>query len=105
MNKKIRISLLSHNYRLLESVVKNVTKTIKDSGGSYYGPVRLPNKKHLLTLLRSPHIYKIALDQFALTIHKIIIDVKCGTNTLNQLKNLNIVGGIEINIKIGADIK
>lgn len=96
----IRISLLSHDYKLLEEVLDRCTKAISLSGGSFKGPVHLPNRKHLTTLLTSPHVYKTSLEQFALTIYKAIIDVKCGPSTLSTLKDLNISGGVEIKIAI-----
>lgn len=96
----IRISLTSYDYKLLEQVVENCTKTIKLSGGEYKGPVRLPTRTHLTTLLTSPHVYKTALEQFTLHIHKVILDVYCGINTLSALKELDISGGVEINITI-----
>jgi small subunit ribosomal protein S10 len=96
----IRISLKSHDYKLLEKVIEGCTKTIKLSGGKLRGPVRLPNTNHLITLLTSPHVYKTALEQFSLKIHKVILDVHCGVNTLSALKELDISGGVEIDISI-----
>lgn len=100
----IRISLKSHDYKLLQQVIESCTKTIKLSGGEYRGPVRLPTRNHLTTLLTSPHVYKTALEQFSLHIHKVILDVYCGVNTLSALKELDISGGVEIDITIKKGI-
>lgn len=96
----IRITLMSYDYKLLENVIEGCTKAITLSGGSYKGPIRLPNRKHLTTLLTSPHVYKTALEQFKMTVYKVILDVYCGVSTLGVLKELNISGGVEIKISL-----
>jgi small subunit ribosomal protein S10 len=96
----IRLSLLSYDYKLLEGVLESCMKAVSASGGYYKGPIRLPNRKHLSSLLRSPHVYKTAMDQFALTIHKVILDVYCGLNTSAALKEINISGGVEIRMSV-----
>lgn len=96
----IRISLMSYDYKLLDNVIEGCTKAISLSGGSYKGPIRLPNRRHLTTLLTSPHVYKTALEQFSMTVYKVILDVYCGPSTLSALKELNISGGVEIKISV-----
>ena len=96
----MRISLMSSDYKLLDNVVEACTKAITLSGGTCKGPIRLPNRRHLTTLLASPHVYKTALEQFSMTIYKVILDVDCGVSTLSVLKELNISGGVEIKISV-----
>jgi small subunit ribosomal protein S10 len=105
IKNRIRICLRSYDDKQLAKVVEDFIRAIKLSGGLFSGPVRLPNEKRLTTLQTSPHVYKTALEQFKLETHKIILDVSCGPNTLNALKELNISGGVEIQIKVSNDKK
>ncbi len=82
--KKIKIKS-SCNYTLkaytfyLESVLKNLSID--------YSIFNLPKKEEKLTLLKSPHVYKKAKEQFKLSTYKAIISINGFDNndTLNKL--------------------
>lgn len=64
------------------------------------GPVPLPNKKRIYTVLRSPHIDKKSREQFELTTHKRILDIVAPSEqTMDALMRLNISAGVDVEIK------
>ncbi len=82
--KKIRIKS-SCNYTLkayslyLESILKSLSLK--------YSIFYLPKEEQKLTLLKSPHVYKKAKEQFKIETYKVIISIKDleNNNNLNKL--------------------
>jgi len=98
--QSIRLKLQSYDHRLLDKAVKQIVLTAKRTGAQLMGPVPLPNKKRCFTVLRSPHIDKKSREQFELTTHKRILDIKEPTEkTMDALMKLNISSGVDVEIK------
>ena len=72
---KIRLTLKSYDHQLLDNAVKQIVLTVKRTGSQILGPVPMPNRKKVFTVLRSPHIDKKSREQFELTTHKRILDI------------------------------
>src|SRR3989338_1419520 len=97
---KIRLTLKSYDHQLLDKAVKQIVLTTKRTGAQIVGPVPMPNKKRVFTVLRSPHIEKKARDQFDLTTHKRLLDIVAPSDqTMNALMKLNISSGVDVEIK------
>ena len=97
---KIRLVLRSYDHQLLDKAVKQIVLTTKRTGAQIVGPVPMPNKKRVFTVLRSPHIEKKARDQFDLTTHKRLLDIVAPSDqTMNALMKLNISSGVDVEIK------
>ncbi len=81
--KKIRIKS-SCNYTLkayslyLESILKSLSLK--------YSIFYLPKEEQKLTLLKSPHVYKKAKEQFKIETYKVIISIKGLENNQNLSK-------------------
>lgn len=98
--QKIRLTLKSYDHRLLDSAVKQIVLTVKRTGSQLLGPVPLPNRKQVFTVLKSPHIDKKAREQFELTTHKRILDIiSPSEQTMDALMKLNISAGVDVEIK------
>jgi len=98
---KIRIKLQAYDHAVLEKCVGDIIHTVKRSGGRISGPIPLPTKRRIYTVLRSPHVDKKSREQFQLKIHKRIIDIKKATNlTTESLKDLNLPAGVDVEIKM-----
>lgn len=98
--QKIRLTLKSYDHQLLDNAVKQIVMTVKRTGSQILGPVPLPNKKRVFTVLRSPHIDKKSREQFELTTHKRIVDiVSPAEQTMDALMKLNISAGVDVEIK------
>ena len=62
--QKIRIKLKSYDHTLLDKWTERIIKTIKSTGAIVSGPITLPTKKNMYTVLRSPHVDKKSREQF-----------------------------------------
>jgi small subunit ribosomal protein S10 len=64
------------------------------------GPIPLPTKKSVYTVLRSPHVDKKSREQFEIRSHKRIIDIlNSNKKTVDALTKLDPPGGVYIEIK------
>ena|SRR3990167_4686767 len=98
--QRIRLKLKSFDHRLLDSAVKQIVLTARRTGAELMGPVPLPNKRRVFTVLRSPHIDKKARDQFQITAHKRILDIVSPSDkTMDALMKLSISSGVDVEIK------
>ena len=97
---KIRLTLKSYDYRLLDSAIKQIVLTVKRTGSQILGPIPLPNRRKRFTVLRSPHVDKKSREQFELTTHKRILDiVSPAEQTMDALMKLNISASVDVEIK------
>ena len=69
-NQSIRISLRAYDHILLDKSTDKIVKTAKSTGAIISGPVPLPTKRSIYTVLRSPHVDKKSREQFQTKIHK-----------------------------------
>lgn len=98
--QKIRLTLKSYDHQLLDNAIKQIVLTVKRTGSQVLGPVPLPNKKRIYTVLRSPHIDKKSREQFELTTHKRILDIVAPSEqTMDALMKLNISAGVDVEIR------
>ena len=64
------------------------------------GPVPLPTKRELFTVLRSPHVDKKSREQFELKTHKRLLDIVDPTSkTIDSLRKLDLPAGVDVEIK------
>jgi small subunit ribosomal protein S10 len=99
--QKIRIKLKSYDHVLLDHSAGEIVKTAKRTGALTAGPIPLPTKRSLYTVLRSPHVDKKSRDQFEMRIHKRLIDIAQSTpQTLEALTKLDLPAGVDIEIKL-----
>ena len=98
--QKIRLTLKSYDHRLLDNAVRQIVMAVKRTGSQIVGPVPLPNRKMIFTVLRSPHIDKKSREQFEVITHKRILDiVSPAEQTMDALMKLNISAGVDVEIK------
>lgn len=98
--QKIRIKLKAYDHRLLDQAVREIVETVKRTGAVISGPVPLPTKREIYTVLRSPVIDKKSREQFELATHKRVIDIFEPTSkTVDALRKLNLPAGVDVEIK------
>lgn len=98
--QRIRLKLKSFDHRLLDSAVKQIVLTARRTGAQLMGPVPLPNKRRVFTVLRSPHVDKKSREQFQITAHKRILDIVSPSDkTMDALMKLSISSGVDVEIK------
>ncbi|MCI8916426.1 MAG: 30S ribosomal protein S10 [Oscillospiraceae bacterium] len=97
----IRIRLKAYDHQLIDQAAEKIVDTAKRSGANVSGPIPLPTKKEIVTILRSPHKYKDSREQFERRTHKRLIDViKPSPKTVEALMSLELPAGVEIEIKL-----
>lgn len=98
--QKIRIRLKAYDHRLLDQAVEEIVQTVRRTGAKIAGPVPLPTKREIYTVLRSPHVDKKSREQFDLSTHKRLIDIFEPTSkTIDALRKLNLPAGVDVEIK------
>ncbi|MDI6758076.1 MAG: 30S ribosomal protein S10 [Candidatus Omnitrophota bacterium] len=98
--QKIRIKLKAYDHRLLDQAVKEIVETVKRTGAAISGPVPLPTKREIYTVLRSPIVDKKSREQFDLSIHKRLIEIfDPSAKTVDSLRKLNLPAGVDVEIK------
>src|SRR5213594_1560039 len=72
-----------------------------ETGAQVSGPIPLPTKRQLWTVLRSPHIDKKSREQFELKTHKRLIDIlDSRSQTVDALTKLDLPAGVDVEIKV-----
>ena len=100
-NKTIRIRLKAYDHNLVDQSAEKIVETAKRTGAKVSGPIPLPTKKEIVTILRAVHKYKDSREQFELRTHKRLIDVLGPTaKTIDALKHLDLPAGVDIELKI-----
>ncbi len=98
--QKIRIKLIAYDHRLLDVSAQEIVETAKRTGAGIAGPVPLPTKREIFTVLRSPHVDKKSREQFQIKTHKRILDIISPTSkTIDALKKLDLPAGVYVEIK------
>lgn len=101
MSQKIRIKLKSYDYNLVDKSAEKIVKTVKMTGAVVNGPIPLPTKKKVFTVLRSPHVNKKSREQFQLCSYKRLLDIYNTTSkTVDSLMRLELPSGVEVEIKV-----
>ena len=100
-NQMIRIRLKAYDHQLIDSSAAKIVETAKRNGVSVSGPIPLPTKKEVVTILRAVHKYKDSREQFEQRTHKRLIDILNPTpKTMEALGKLDVPAGVSIDIKL-----
>ena len=97
---KIRLKLRSFDHKLLDVSMAEIVETVKKTGATISGPVPIPTKRELFTVLRSPHVNKTSREQFEIKTHKRLMDILDPTSkTIDALRKLDLPAGVDVEIK------
>ena len=100
-NQVIRITLKAYDHQLIDQSAKKIIETAKKTGAQVSGPVPLPTKKEVVTILRAVHKYKVSREQFEKRTNKRLIDVLSPSQkTVDALSKLEMPAGVFINLKV-----
>ena len=99
--EKMKIKLKSYDHSLLDKSCKKVVDAAQRTGSIVVGPVPIPTKKEVVTILRAVHKDKDSREQFEMRIHKRLIEILNPSNkTIEALQSLDLAAGVEIEIKL-----
>ena len=100
-SKKMRIRLKAYDHELLEQAAAKIVAVAKKTGSEVSGPIPLPTRKEIVTILRSPHKDKDSREQFEMRTHKRVIDVLSPNQaTVDALMSIDMPAGVDIEVKL-----
>lgn len=98
--QRIRIRLKAYDQRQLDRSTADIVETAKRTGARIVGPIPLPTKREVFTVLRSPHVDRKSREQFEMRTHIRMLDLLNPTpDTIDKLKVLPVASGVDIKIK------
>ncbi len=101
VKEKIRIKLRGYDHSIVDAAAEKIVEAATRSGASVSGPIPLPTKKEIVTILRAVHTHKDSREQFEMRTHKRVIDVlRPSAKTMDALKALELPAGVEVEIKL-----
>ena len=96
----LRIRLKAYDHKLIDKSTEKIVKTVKQTGAILSGPIPLPTKRTIYTVLRSPHVNKKSREQFQPKTHKRLIEIlNASPKTVDALMKLDLSAGVDIEIK------
>lgn len=99
-SQKIRIRLKAYDHFSIDRSAKEIARTVLRTGARLVGPVPLPTKRSVYTVLRSPHVDKKSREQFETRVHKRLMDIYDSTpQTVDALMKLDLPAGVDVEIK------
>ena len=100
-SEKIRIRVKAYEASILDQSAAKIVDTAKKTGAKVSGPIPLPTKKEVVTVIRSPHKHKDSREQFEMRTHKRVIDIyNPSAKTVDSLMKIDLPSGVDINIKL-----
>ena len=101
MANKIRIRLKAFDAAIIDQTASDIVRTAEKTGATVSGPIPLPTRRQLFTVLRSPHVDKKSREQFELRTHKRLIDIyNTRAQTIDALTKLDLAAGVDVEIKV-----
>ncbi|MCX5753257.1 MAG: 30S ribosomal protein S10 [Candidatus Krumholzibacteria bacterium] len=99
--QKIRIRLKAYEHSMLDRSAEEIVKTARRTGADVSGPIPLPTRRTVYTVLRSPHVNKKSREQFEIRVHKRLIYLTNVTSkAVDALQKLDLPAGVDIEIKV-----
>lgn len=99
--QKIRIKIKAFDHKIIDQSTKTIINTAERSGAQVFGPIPLPTEKSRYTVNRSTFVHKDARDQYEMRVHKRMIDiVEPSAKTIEDLTNLSLPAGVDVEIKM-----
>ncbi len=99
--QKIKIKLKAYDHNLIDISTQKIIKKAKDTGAIISGPVPLPTRRTIYTVLKSPHVNKKSREQFEKRVYKRLIEIlNSSQKTMDALTNLELPSGVSIEVKV-----
>jgi len=99
--QRIRIRLRGYDHKALDRSADEIVRTAKRSGARIRGPIPLPTRRSITTVLRSPFVNVKSREQFMLAVHKRLLDIYDSTpQTMDALMKLNLPAGVDVEIQV-----
>jgi len=99
--QKIRIKIKSFDHKVIDEAARLIIETAEKTGAIVMGPIPLPTEIDRFTVNKSTFVHKNSREQYEMRTHKRLIDITETTPaTIEQLSNLSLPSGVDIEIKM-----
>ncbi|MFR0367852.1 30S ribosomal protein S10 [Candidatus Phytoplasma palmae] len=96
----VKIILKTYDYHLIDQVAKKIVNSVIKTGVKIKGPIPLPTKKEVFTVLRSAFVHKDSREQFGRSTHKRLIQIiSPNAKTIDSLMRINLPSSVNIYLK------
>ncbi|KND62793.1 30S ribosomal protein S10 [Candidatus Phytoplasma phoenicium] len=97
----IKILLKTYDYHLIDQAAKKIIDSVMKTGAKIKGPIPLPTRKEVFTVIRSPFVNKDSREQFGRSIHKRLIQImNPNAKTIDALiMHINLPSAVNISLK------
>ncbi|MBE6563468.1 MAG: 30S ribosomal protein S10 [Ruminococcaceae bacterium] len=100
-SEKIKVRLSSYEHTIIDAAAAKIVDIAKRNGAEVSGPIPLPTKKEIITILRAVHKYKDSREQFEQRTHKRLIEIRKPSKELVEaLMSVELPAGVDIDVKI-----
>jgi len=98
---RVRVRLKAYDHRVIDEAAAKIVETALLTGAKVAGPIPLPTRRRLYSLLTSPNTDKNAQTHYEMLTHKRLIDILEPTNkTIDSLQHLDLPAGVDIEVKM-----
>ncbi|UUM19202.1 30S ribosomal protein S10 [Mycoplasma sp. 1018B] len=96
---KLNIKVKSFEHTLVDFAAKKIIEIAKKENIKISGPVALPTKREVVTILRSVHVNKKSREQFeSRTYQRLIVLHNASDKVVDQIKRFELPAGVLIKI-------
>ncbi|MGX9340803.1 30S ribosomal protein S10 [Mycoplasma sp. 4044] len=97
---KLQIKVKSFEHALVDQASVKIVELAKSEKANVSGPIPLPTRKEIITILRSVHVNKKSREQFeSRTDKRLIIIDNVSEKLADRFKSLELPAGVELSIK------
>ncbi len=97
--KKIKIVVCGYEHKSVDDAVSRIIEVARLSGSKVRGPIPLPTRREVFTVLRGVFRHKDSREQFARSQHKRLLVVWLNSKTTDSLKNIQLSTSVSLSIK------
>ncbi|MGL4343075.1 MAG: 30S ribosomal protein S10 [Metamycoplasmataceae bacterium] len=97
--EKLNIKVKAYESSLVDTAAKKIVEIVKSTKTNFRGPVPLPTKREVFTILRSVHVNKKSREQFERKTHKRLIVIENPSKDLiEKLKRAELAAGVLVEL-------
>lgn len=99
---KLQIKLRAFEHQIVDKAAAKIVSFLKeDPSIRVSGPVPLPTKREIFTILRSVHVNKKSREQFQSTTHKRLIVIENFNEKLHdKIKRIQLPVGVDLTVSL-----
>ena len=101
VSEKIKVRVKGYDHKLVDATSEKIVNAAKENGAAVSGPIPLPTKKEIVTILRAVHKYKDSREQFEQRTHKRLIEIiKPNKKAIEAIMTLELPAGVDIKVEL-----